>query len=393
MSELLPWFGLVQSLVVLGVFVVAALNLGLALSSPLSRTPNAAVNMCVAVAFGFLALGVIGLLVWIAPTAKRTVCMVLLVSANAAAAYVNWRDRATVGPLLRTNRFILGAWLGVSLVLLMLAQAPLAPRQNLPDGLYPFKRWTLPVRIQFITLLAPDNAVPAFAAEYMARGTSFSDVRPLMPGQEVSNRPLYEAVVYLPFRVAFGTTRPAPSAYPTYDYVGSRWPDTSQLISDNSFAKFLAVAIPLNASLLLAFGALLELFSIPHARLCLTAFGALSPYLWHHSIFTWPKNMAAFYLVLAVVFLLARGSPAIAGLFIGLAYLSHPYVVAFMIALAGATVIEIVRQHLFPKRGSVIGIELSKGQLLAMWITTIAVIAPWHIWTMLVLQIPSDLVS
>jgi hypothetical protein len=214
-----------------------------------------------------------------------------------------------------------------------------------------------------------------------------------MPNQEVSNRPLYQAVIYLPFRVIFSSNEPAPSPYPTYEYVGARWPDTSQLISDNSFAKFLGVAIPLNASILLTLGALLSFFSIPYPRLCLVVFGALSPYLLHHAIYTWPKNLAAFYLVLAVLLLLARGPPAVAGLFIGLAYLSHPYAIAVMMALAAASALEIARRHLFPSIGSVIGISLSTRQLLVMWAVIAAVVTPWHVWKLLVLQIPSDMLS
>ena len=390
MLALIQSLGVLQSLIVFALFALATLNLGLAAQTWLTQTASPAVNVCLAVALGFLVLALIGLLVWIAPTAKRAVSVVLLLAANGMAAHLNWQNRKAVIALLHINTFMLGTWLCVSLALLILAQAPIPPRTGLPDGLYPFKRWTLPVRIQVMTLLPPDNALPAFAAEYMARGTSFARVRPLMPGQEVSNRPLYEALVYLPFRAVFGTTERAPTPYPAYDYIGTRWPDTSQLISDNSFAKFLAVAIPLNASLLLGFGALISYLSVPYTRLCLVTFGALSPYLWHHSIFTWPKNLAAFCLLLAMLLLLARGPPGLAGLFIGLAYLSHPYALAFLVAFGIATSVEIARQTLLPATSSVFGIALSKRQLVAIWLAIIAVILPWQIWTRLVLHVPSD---
>jgi hypothetical protein len=103
--------------------------------------------------------------------------------------------------------------------------------------------------------------------------------------------------------------------------------------------------------------------------------------------------LAAFYLVSAVLFLLASGSPAIAGLLIGLAYLSHPYAIAFIIAFAAATVLELVRQMVLPAWRPIMGLALSNRNLLTAWITIVLVILPWHLWTRLVLQIPSDLLS
>ena len=73
-------------------------------------------------------LAAVGLLVWISPHGKRVICALLLVTTNGAAAYFNWRNRATVAALLQPNRFMLAAWLSVSLALLILAQVPIPPR-------------------------------------------------------------------------------------------------------------------------------------------------------------------------------------------------------------------------------------------------------------------------
>ena len=79
------------------------------------HTPNPAVNMCLAVAFGFLILALIGLLVWIAPATKHATAAILLLAVNGAAARLNWRNREIAAALLHANAFMLGTWLCVSL--------------------------------------------------------------------------------------------------------------------------------------------------------------------------------------------------------------------------------------------------------------------------------------
>ena len=316
------------SLFVCLLFIATTLNVGAAINARTLRRPLDELGIGYAVAVGIACQGLAGLLVWVLPFDIRIVATGLIVAINCAALASHVGRRP--GALEPRAAFGVLIWVSLSLVLLVAAQAPIPHPQSLPDGPYGYKRWTLPVRVQVMTGDLPaDNALPAFVAEYMARRVSFAEVRPIMPGQEVANRPILQALVFLPFRAIFTHNNERPDPYPVYDYVGRTWPDTSVLVSDKTFANFLAVAIPCNAALLLGLGAVLALFEVPYPKTVLVCFGALSPYLIEHAIFTWPKNLAAFYIVVAAVLLERRMSVVAAAVLLGLAYLSHPFAIAF----------------------------------------------------------------
>jgi hypothetical protein len=375
-------------------FIATTLNIGVIVNSVTLRRKLDLAGMCFAVAFGLIGLGLIGLLVWLSPVAKTWIAAALIVLANGAAIHLHRSHGLAWIIEDHEVRFALLLWVGLSVVLLAAAQIPLSKPAVLQDGPYAYKNWTLPVRIQKLTGDLPaDNALPAFVAEYMARGTSFAKVRPIMPGQEVSNRPFYQALIYLPFRVLFGSTQPAPDPYPTYTYVGTLWPDTSVLISDRSFARYLAIAIPCNATMVLGLAALLAWLRVPYSRLAVVVFGVFSPYLIMHTIFTWPKNLAGFYIVCALLVWSTRLSPVWSGLFVGLAYLAHPYAIAFVGAFALALVVEVVRSAFKPTFPATLGMALRPSTALMTLGVMMATTAIWPLWTTVVLRIPSDLLA
>src|SRR4030095_16461364 len=92
-----------------------------------------------------------------------------------------------------------GCFLVLSLALLHVdIQFP----ETLPDGLYISKSRTTNVKIQYLTSLPADNFIPFAVAEFFLRGVSFKKQRPILPGQEVSNRTILMSLVAMPFRAA-----------------------------------------------------------------------------------------------------------------------------------------------------------------------------------------------
>ncbi len=91
--------------------------------------------------------------------------------------------------------------------------------EPLPDGMFVFKTHTTNVKVQYLTSLPADNYIPFAVAEFFLRGVSFQENRPILPGNEISNRTVLMSLTAMPFRVALG----APHDHPelgTYNYVG-----------------------------------------------------------------------------------------------------------------------------------------------------------------------------
>ena len=149
------------------------------------------------------------------------------------------------------------------------------------------------------------------------------------------------------------------------------------------FRRFLAVGIVLNALVLL--GAALVISA--HGPRSLLVPGLLllatSPFYLSQTIFTWPKCLAAFFLLLAL-HALARGkSPIWVAAAGALAYHSHPYALVFLFGFG----CHYAAVALWKRRRS----ELK--QLVHYGVTAALALAPWFIWTRLMLGLPSDLVA
>lgn len=205
---------------------------------------------------------------------------------------------------------------------------------NLPDGAYVSKEPSRGVIIQYITGNLPtDNALPLTVAEYFLHNISFRNNHPIMPGQEVVNRPVLAALVTTPVIAAISPKFTEIENMPTFRYVGIEWPDFRILVRDpRVYAIYLSVMIALNAALLLgaAFAASAASILTFRSTLIATALFVSSPYFIFQTIFTWPKELAAFFILVALGLSFSRKSPLAVGFLIGLAYLSHPYAEVFL---------------------------------------------------------------
>ncbi len=257
------------------------------------------------------------------------------------------------------------------------------PRE-LPDGAYIFKQHRLPVKIQVLTGSLPaDNFIPFVVTEFLLRDIPFARERPLLPGQEVSNRPILLALAAIPFRAVLDPPPRREVPLPRFSYVQADWPDVSVFMEGPGFRQFLPVGIVLNALLILGAGFILATYAPRTLLMPALLLLATSPYFITQTIFTWPKALAGFFVLLAV-HALARGKSAswVAGCG-ALGYWAHPYALVFLLSFGCHYGIEAWRA----RNRAALGALLRYGAVAA------AGIAPWFLWTHFVLGIPSNLVE
>ena len=249
----------------------------------------------------------------------------------------------------------------------------------LPDGMYVFKTHSTNVKVQYLTSLPADNYIPFAVAEFFLRGVSFRENRPVLPGNEISNRTILMSLTAMPFRVALG----APHDHPelgTYNYLGREWPDVSKLNTNGSFDQFAVVGLVLNALLLLGVlvfcSSLVANSILPLATLVYVT----NPYFLGQTIYTWPKAMAGFFVLLAWTSIRRGHGPVVVAALMALATHCHPCAIVF----AGCIGLYYLTQWRLEKLRLPSGVSY----LLVFGL----ILAPWIIWTRFYLNIPSDLV-
>ncbi|MGA0588045.1 hypothetical protein ACO2Q2_13085 [Dyella sp. KRB-257] len=309
-----------------------------------------------------------------------------LIACNISAWIYLWRVKIfsvlSTGGWFLTN-ILIAAWVFIVAVCLLITYAPIKFPNTLVDGPYVIKNHDLHVKIQVITGNLPaDNYIPYLAEQYLLRDIQFSEERPLMPGQELSNRPILMSLVALPFGASFD---PPPKQYgklPKFTYVGTLWPDVGRLGSDRYFRSFLVVGIVLNAMLVVAAGLLFASFGLSNVYLVVgLILLIINPYVISQVLFTWPKEMAAFFLLMATHAIRFRRNLVLAGILSALGYLSHPYAIVFAFSYA---------VYLFLS-GSDISVRIKK--VVTFGVSFVLVVAPWFIWSRIILAIPSDLIA
>lgn len=339
------------------------------------------------IAAGIVLHALMGLIVAAFPYNYRQPAAVALMLSVNASAWWYWHSASIVKRLLVGGRWqintMLAAWGALSLLAILATFLPVRLPQPLPDPMYVLKRDHLHVRMQALTGGLPaDNYLPYAVSEYFLRDIQLSQERPLLPGQEISNRPVLMALAVIPFRASLDPPPQHQGRLPRMNYVGISWPDAGAIGEDRYFRPFLTVASVLNASVLMAF--MLILLELGLSRRYVLA-GLLllcsSPYILNQTIFTWPKMLAATFAILAAHAILFRRNFVLAGVLAALAYWSHPYaiVIAFSLGLCALAGDGLSRIRLRP--AFMYGLSFS------------AAVLPWFLWSRLYLEIPSDLVQ
>ncbi|OEZ01754.1 MULTISPECIES: hypothetical protein [Stenotrophomonas] len=343
-----------------------------------------------AIGMGILALALIGVaVVSISWDYQRNSWLVIAVAL--AASLVQWVrtrvfSRLFGGQALAQavpTRFVALGWVVMAALPMAVTFLPIKMPDTLPDGAYVIKGDNLHVRLQRMMGDFPaDNYIPFVATEYLVRDISFAEERPLMPGQELANRPILMSLVAVPFRAAMDAPPKIEGPLPTFKYVGKQWPDVGRFGDDVSYRRFLAVALVLNASLFVGAALFFHYFGLRRAY---SVAGLLlllsSPYFLGQTLFAWPKSLAGFYLLLSAYTLLVRDRTWVAGLLAALAYWAHPYAVVFIGAFALYLLVR-ERNDMDPRRG-----------LLPFCIAAVSGLLIWWGWAQWYLQMPSDLVE
>jgi len=277
------------------------------------------------------------------------------------------------------SKVSLALWVLLLVLSLGLLHVDVRFPESLPDGIYVFKTHTTNVKVQYLTALPADNYIPFVVTEFFARGVSFQKERPILPGNEVSNRTILMSLVALPFRVALGAPRDHPQLG-TYNYIGQEWPDVSKLDAGNAFEQFAVVGLVLNSLMLLGLFVFCSSLGANSILPLATLLYVTNPYFIGQTIYTWPKAMAGFFILLAWTSIRGGHGPAIVAALLGVAYHCHPYAIVF----AGCTGLFYLMQWRREK--------LRVPPVVLYLLVFGLIIAPWIIWTRFVLHIPSDLV-
>lgn len=274
----------------------------------------------------------------------------------------------------------LAVWGGLLVFCLALLHVPVRLPDPLPDGMFVLKSPTTNVRVQHLTGLPADNYTAFAVSEFILRGISFENERPIMPANEVSNRTIAMSLVALPFRVALGATRDHPPLG-TYHYAGRSWPDVSKLYTDAAFEQFSIVGLVLNSFLLLGLLVFCSRLVPPAVLLATVVLYVTNPYFISQTLYTWPKALAGFFILLVWNSIRAGHHAVVVAALMALGFHCHPYAMVFAGWIALFYLIEMVRGR-------------SAARPLFLYLLTFGlIVAPWFVWTRWMLQIPSDLIA
>jgi hypothetical protein len=333
-------------------------------------------------ATGVVCHGVFGLLV--AVTGRlRLVFIVLPVGCAVASIFYLFSRRIwqqLFPALTRQVRISLLIWLLFLTFCTALIHLDVRFPESLPDGMYVFKKHTLNVKIQFMTTSPADNYIPYTVTEYLLRRVSFRHERPLLPANEVSNRTILMSLAAVPFRAALSWPDYGSKQLGRFDYLGQNWPDVEKLYEEASFRQFAIVGIFFNSLLLVGLIVLFSIFQSNGLGIASLLF-ATNLYVIDQTIFTWPKAMAGFFVVLGWNAVRRNYDPKIVGLCAAVAYHCHPSSIAFAASLG----LWYALQWWRTKTSFRPAFEFSLVFGLA--------ILPWIIWTRAILRIPSNMIA
>jgi hypothetical protein len=317
-----------------------------------------------------------------APAARWVLVGMLIILTLTSAVYFVLRRvlRELFSALSAPTKISLGLWLLFLVLSLALIHVDVELPESLPDGLYIFKTHTTSVKIQYLTGLPADNYIPFAVAELFLRGLSFKKVRPILPGQEVSNRTILMSLVCLPFRVVLGAPRDRPRLG-TYNYIGRAWPDVAKLNTDQYFDQFAVIGLSLNSLMLVGLFVFSSSLGANSALPWASLLYITNPYFIGQTIYTWPKALAGFFILLAWTSIRTGHSPVIVAALMALAYHSHPYAIVFAGCIG---LFYLIQWHE----------EKARWRSAFLYLLVFGLmIAPWIVWTRFILQIPSDLMA
>lgn len=332
---------------------------------------------------GVVIHGLFGLLIAIDRHLRHYFGIALVCCALLAVGYLLrcriWRE--LLQTLSKPMRIALGLWIVFVLSCVALVHLDIRWPADLPDGQYLFKQHTLNVKVQSMVGLPADNSIPHIVTEFFFRKISFKKEHPIMPKNEVSNRTILMSLVALPFRAVLGWRQRAEGSLGTFYYLGKDYPNVEKLNSEESLHQSFVIGMFLNSLMLLG---LLVFFAHVELSAILPATALLyitNPYFIGQTIFTWPKAMAGFFVLLCWNSARRNHDPKLVGLLAALAYHCHPVSISIAVGIGLCYAVRAWR---------------GKGDLRHVWhygLVFLLAIMPWLVWTRLVLQLPANLLA
>jgi hypothetical protein len=243
--------------------------------------------------------------------------------------------------LTSTDKHGLWSCLALWLATLFFVSLPILGSWDLIQGI----PGPLNVRIQYyLRTPAMDNYIPYRVAQFLANGMPQIDF--IGPVWGFFDRtPLMGLVAFFLLKgvnlpISLGLEADQGLSYPMFQMIGSL----------------------LNSLLLLgSYLALKRMFNGYVAQVS-SGFLLVSTYVFFNTLFTWPKSLVGYFVLLSWYFLMQGKRPFLAGLFAGLAYLSHDLGAIY---LAGAFLYLLLARH------------RSKPEILRFMLPVLALIAPW----------------
>ena len=331
---------------------------------------------------GIVVHGLFGL--WIALISRyhRQITGLLCCVAIAAVVYL-WKQKVIVDlakDLSRPIKIFLGLW--ILFLVLSIAILHLEIRwPSLSSGQFIFKTQTLNVKIQALADGPTDNSIAYLVQEYLLRHIPFQQEHPIViPGTEVTQRTILMPLVGLAFRAVIDPPPRYQKPLPKFQFDGKAVPAVETLYTDSGFRQFFVISIVLNSLLLLGVG----LFCAHLGTTGMLPIAALlfltNPYFITNTVFTWPKAFAGFFVALAWDAFRRERDTRFVGACSAMAYHCHPYAIAFVIGTGLCC--------FFGRDPKTRWRDLAR-----FGVTALFLILPWIVWTRLVIELPSGMLS
>jgi hypothetical protein len=210
-----------------------------------------------------------------------------------------------------------------------------------------------------VTNLPPDHLFPVGAAQLFQHRVD-PMVAGFFDGWDFSDRTPLAGAATASVLSSAGVTLPRDAIW--------RLPNRElrpRAIDDVGYWQAHLVLVLLNAFVVVAIGRLA--LSVWGARAALLAglLAAVNPFVFTHVFFTWPKMLAAAFVLLHYTYVRERRAPLLIGVTAGLAYLSHPLAGIFVLP---SLLVECLRgrRHALRTLGALV-----------------ATVLPWQLWTAL----------
>jgi hypothetical protein len=322
-------------------------------------------------AAGVLLHGLFGL--WIAMVARYHGHITTLLGVLAIVSLIYLLRQKVIVDLVRELmwpiKILLGTWILFVIFCIGITHVEVRWPATLPNGQFIFKTHTTNVKIQFLADAPTDNSIPYIVQEFFLRHISFQKERPILfPHSEVAERTVLMSLVGVPFRTVIDPQPRYQEPLPRINYEGQDIPNVETLYSEKGFRQFLIISIALNSLLLLGIGLFCANLGITTMLPVAAVLFASTPYFIEHTIYSWPKALAAFFVILAWdSFRRVRDVKLVASCS-ALAYHCHPYALAFL----GGMGLCCLRGH---------NKKIKWRDAVSFGVIAAAFLLPWFIWS------------